>query len=129
MSNSGVSLLGYWHSHAEDLNNPDGATQPSSGAGQDKDIGDAIKQFETGGVGIIVNQNSITIYPLNDHSGNTNTNVDQNTTELNLFNVPFNYKVKNKPSSGSIATGTTGTAVYPSFNENVTPVKRSSVKP
>jgi len=125
ISGSGTELLGYWHTHPADPENPDGATQPSGG-NSDKAIGSAIKQFEKGGIGIIVNQNSITIYPLNDVTGATNTNVDQNTTELNLFDQPYKHSYKAGETKGGRAGSTSGTATYPTYGTTVTPVKRSN---
>jgi hypothetical protein len=118
----GVKMIGYWHSHPDDSENPVGSTQPSGG-NSDKAVGSAINQFSNGGIGIIVSKNSITIYPLNDISGQVSTDVSENSSELNLFNKQYKFHYTDKQGRSS---STSGTATYPSYDVNVSPVKRSS---
>jgi len=55
-----VHQIGYWHDHPEDEGI--GNTQPSSGPKQDLDVGLDVNKLSEGGIGIIVNKKSITIY-------------------------------------------------------------------
>lgn len=52
--------------------------------------------------------------------------MDQNTKELNLFNQSYKHSYKAGETKGGRSGSTSGTATYPSYGTNVTPVKRSS---
>jgi hypothetical protein len=109
----GLPLIGYWHSHPE---NTVSATQPSFG--YDDKIGKQVKQLENGGIGIIVNKNSITIYPLYGKDNNVTGHPlqDGNNNKTNLFEQPYT-----EDHGGG--NSTSGTKSYPSFNQDVKPVK------